>query len=338
METNLAGHREGTAERYVPGLMRGELIEAEHLARYHWAAPLAKGKRVLDAGCGTAYGSVLLHEAGADSVIGVDIAESVLDAVRPEMPAGVSLEAGNLLELPLGDDSVDLVVCFETLEHFSEPDRVLDQLARVLAPDGALAVSSPNRDLSLGQNPYHYHEYTVSELRAALSSRFTHVALGDQRSFCGSLIAPVGSEARRIVNADGNAPESAHYLIGLASDAPLPAVGGVAALGAEVSWEQWTKSWSAQQDALDQERLRAEAAEARLADRDELQRRLVEAEQLLADVPHRERERTQAIAERDYALEWARARVAELDALHGQRTRTGAMVDRLVRALRRATR
>ena len=83
MAVDLAGMQSGFPERFAPGDMRGELIEAEHLARYSWAAGLARGKRVLDAGCGTAYGSRMLAEGGAQEVVGIDIAAEVLEAVRP---------------------------------------------------------------------------------------------------------------------------------------------------------------------------------------------------------------------------------------------------------------
>src|SRR5947209_13622457 len=108
------------SERFVPDQDRGRLIEAEHLARYLWAAQLASGRRVLDAGCGTAYGCRLLAEAGASDVVGVDLAEPVLDAVREQMPSGVTLERADLRELPFPAGGFDLVVCFEVIEHLAD--------------------------------------------------------------------------------------------------------------------------------------------------------------------------------------------------------------------------
>ena len=66
--SELAGFKHGVAERFVPDVMRCTLVEAEHLARYRWAAQFARGRRVLDAGCGTAYGSELLATEGAAEV------------------------------------------------------------------------------------------------------------------------------------------------------------------------------------------------------------------------------------------------------------------------------
>ena len=75
---SLAGLRDGVPERFVPAEMHGQLVEAEHLARYLWATRFAAGRRVLDAGCGMGYGSVLLAAAGAESVEGVDASEAVI--------------------------------------------------------------------------------------------------------------------------------------------------------------------------------------------------------------------------------------------------------------------
>jgi SAM-dependent methyltransferase len=320
MEIDLAGRRDGIAERYVPELMRGELLEAEHVARYRWAAGLAAGRRVLDAGCGMGYGAAMLLTAGASEVVGVDLAEAVLDAARPTMPAGVVLEVGDLRTLDADDGSFGLVVCMEAIEHMEDPDAVLDELARVLAPDGFLAVSSPNRVTSDGRNPHHHHEYTADELERALALRFRHVRLVGQRTFTGSVVEGLDSPEQHAVvpytqsllEAGGN--DSAAYLLAVAgkqeSPPPLPSVISV---GAEMEWNKWSNSWTHQQNALDYETRRANAAEARLQDRAQLQQRLVQAEQLLAEMPAQKRALADALAERDFAVSWARDRVSRLE-------------------------
>ena len=56
---------EFTGERVIPGEVDVDLLN-EHMARYTFAARLARGKRVLDAGCGAGYGSAELARGGAD--------------------------------------------------------------------------------------------------------------------------------------------------------------------------------------------------------------------------------------------------------------------------------
>src|SRR3954469_6922749 len=75
-----SGLAEFTGERVIPGQGGVDLLN-EHLARYTFAARLARGKRVLDAGCGAGYGSAELAHA-AQSVIGIDVAAEAVDFAR----------------------------------------------------------------------------------------------------------------------------------------------------------------------------------------------------------------------------------------------------------------
>ena len=201
-----------------------------------------------------------------------------------------------------------------------DPDAVLDELTRVLAPDGFLALSSPNRVMSDGRNPHHYHEYTAAELERALATRFRHVRLVGQRTFTGSVVEGLDRpEQCAVVHytqplLEAGVNDSAAYLLAVAGKQELPPpLPWVIAVGPEMEWNKWSDSWTHQQNALDYEAQRANAAEARLQDRAQLQRRLVEAEQLLAEMPARDRAVADALAERDYAVSWARTRVSQLE-------------------------
>src|SRR3954452_3485544 len=119
----LSNRVDGIPERFVPGEAQGELVEAEHLVRYAWAASLARQRRVLDAGCGMGYGTDMLDRAGALSAIGVDIADEVVEVPASQAEAtNLRFVAGDIRELPFEDCSFDLVVCFETIEHIAEQD------------------------------------------------------------------------------------------------------------------------------------------------------------------------------------------------------------------------
>jgi methylase of polypeptide subunit release factors len=62
---------EFTGERVIPGQVETDLWN-EHFSRYAFATLFASGKRVLDLGCGSGYGSAELART-AESVIGVDV-------------------------------------------------------------------------------------------------------------------------------------------------------------------------------------------------------------------------------------------------------------------------
>ena len=71
---------EFTGERVIPGQVDVDLLN-EHMARYTFAARLARGKRVLDAGCGAGYGSAELART-ARRVVGVDSRRTRSDYAR----------------------------------------------------------------------------------------------------------------------------------------------------------------------------------------------------------------------------------------------------------------
>jgi SAM-dependent methyltransferase len=184
---------EATGERLVPEAYAGELVLAEHVARYLLAARLAPGRRVLDAACGEGYGSAMLAGAGAASVVGVDIdAQTVAHARRRY---GLNARVGDVGELPFADGDFDLVVSFETIEHVADPERVLGEFARVLAGDGLLLVSTPNAREYLVDNPFHVRELTPEELIGALESRFGEVRPLYQQNFLTSAILDAGTLA-----------------------------------------------------------------------------------------------------------------------------------------------
>lgn len=293
MAVDQSGTRDGVPERFAPKEMRGQLLEAEHLARYRWAATLAAGKRVLDAGCGTAYGTAILSSAGADEVVGVDLAEGVLDSVRAEMPESVELRVADLARLDLEDDSFDLVVCFEVIEHFEEPQAILDQLVRVLAPGGVLLVSSPNRGVYPPGNPHHHHEFKPAELAADLGRRLANVRLMRQQAYVTSAILEEaelegGDEALdglSLHKLEAEPADSEMFTLAVASDRALPEMPSLALLTSKVALDEWIESSKAQEAALQAHRRYIQELESKVADYGKLELRLIETEQQLAAMP-----------------------------------------------------
>src|SRR6266545_1842492 len=110
---------EFTGERIIPGEVDADLLN-EHLARYVFAARLSRGKRVLDAGCGTGYGCGELAKH-AVSVIGVDQSQDAVAFAREHyrLP-NLSFVKASCLALPYGNSAFDLVVAFEVIEHLAD--------------------------------------------------------------------------------------------------------------------------------------------------------------------------------------------------------------------------
>ena len=97
--------------------MQGAVLE--------WLPADLRGRRVLDAGCGTGALAMVLAERGA-AVVGVDVAASLVELGRRRMPARlrprVRLLAGDMLDPSLG--VFDHVVLMDSLIHYDAPDAV----------------------------------------------------------------------------------------------------------------------------------------------------------------------------------------------------------------------
>lgn len=93
------------------------------------------GKRVLDVGCGP-RGSLEWAEQAAERVGADPLAEDyrALGTGRHAM----RYVAAPAEALPFEDGRFDVVTCFNALDHVEDPDRALDELARVVAPGGSL--------------------------------------------------------------------------------------------------------------------------------------------------------------------------------------------------------
>lgn len=255
---------DGNGERFVPELHTSATIEAEHQTRYQWACALAAGRTVLDAGCGVGWGSALLLEAGAASVTGLDLSELALESARERTAGRATLVRGDLQAPPFKDDSFDLVVCFEAIEHVEDPEQALDELRRVLRPDGILLISSPNRGVYPTGNPFHLHEYTSQELEDTLRNRFANVVPYRQQTHVGSLLVadadfaitdpgtPLAADVRKTV---GGEPGDELYTVVACSDGPVPELHGVAALTAAADIKAWIETTI----ALERRALLAEA-------------------------------------------------------------------------------
>ena len=110
-------------------------------------ADLAPGHKVLDLGCGWAYGTHWAHASGC-TVSGIDLGWDQLLWAQKAMPAGLNLMQANAKCLPFPDASFDRAVSVEMMEHVFRPDRpaVFSEIARVVKKGGRVAISTPNPD------------------------------------------------------------------------------------------------------------------------------------------------------------------------------------------------
>ena len=163
---------------------------AHHIQRYEFAARYCVGKRVLDAGCGTGYGSNFLTIQRASEVVAVDIsADALAEAEKSYRRPNLRFLRGDvekLLEIPQLFGPFDTIVNLENLEHLQHGDQFVDQARACLTNEGTLVVSTPNGDLTERddrgkiKNIYHIKEYNVQELTTLLQSSFERIELFGQ--------------------------------------------------------------------------------------------------------------------------------------------------------------
>ena len=157
-----------------------------HRNRYEFAAKYASG-RILDASCGSGYGSAILSVGGKE-VVGVDVSKQAINWAN-RFFSGPEYICGGIEDSPW-TGTFDTVVCLETIEHIKDPSAVLKALRISCA--GEFIASVPNEDNYpfiaanfAGDESPHYRHYRPQEFEELLDAhgfrvteRFCQVSKG----------------------------------------------------------------------------------------------------------------------------------------------------------------
>lgn len=128
------------------------------------------GSTLVDLGCGTGEFTMRVAEAsGAAKVVGVDFYGPWIDEAAGR---GIEMKVADMSEgLPFDDDSVEVVHSNQVIEHLAKTDLFLQEIQRVLRPDGYAVISTNNLaswhnvvSLVAGYqpSPAHVSDYTVT--------------------------------------------------------------------------------------------------------------------------------------------------------------------------------
>jgi SAM-dependent methyltransferase len=188
-----------TGERLVPGLV-DESLWYEHIARYVFASQFVQDKTLLDAGCGTGYGANFLVSRGAKNVEAIDISiEGLSYAKKNYSTSNTHYKVMDITALGYKENSFDIVTSFEVIEHITEQEIFISEVARVLKPEGVLIISTPNKGVyrsGLAHNPYHVRELTLIEFKDLLSRFFENVNILSQNFFWGVELASLENDLK----------------------------------------------------------------------------------------------------------------------------------------------
>ncbi len=158
-----------SAERVSQNDPSDNYVFQRSLLAYHKAAEMVSGN-VLEIGTGSGYGVSVIspHTTGFVTI----------DKTPP--PFDLSSRYANVefhqMTVPpiagIESASFDFVISFQVIEHVKNDLELVDEIHRVLKPDGKLIITTPNKEMSLTRNPWHVREYTSDELINLLESRF----------------------------------------------------------------------------------------------------------------------------------------------------------------------
>ncbi|APU32463.1 hypothetical protein UYA_23060 [Ectopseudomonas alcaliphila JAB1] len=137
----------------------------------------------------------------AGSVVGVDISEdTIFHASSTYEKSNLTFLQGSVAKLALPDDSFDVIVSFETIEHLAEQGQMLAEIRRVLCAGGVLIISSPNRPIyseeSGEHNEFHVKELDFREFDELLRMHFPKVDYFGQRLLMSSVVQPLNAMPR----------------------------------------------------------------------------------------------------------------------------------------------
>jgi len=129
---------------------KGEEMEAHHISITEQTLAmmdLKPGERVLDLGCGTGWTSRMIATSVANNdkqgqVVGLDVADEMIRRARAasKEQENAMFVLGSALEIPWEENFFDKVLSVESFYYYSDQDRALAELFRVLAPKGELYI------------------------------------------------------------------------------------------------------------------------------------------------------------------------------------------------------
>lgn len=165
-----------------------------HLSRYYWALDVIAGERgvtkILDAGCGSGYGSYIIAKAFPHiQVHGIDYdAKAIATAKTAYSLPNLHYLHGDLQmeRIPFIQHPYKCIISFDTIEHLNNREIVLENIVNLLSEDGIFLFSTPCGHEQIVFNPKwpaHKIEYSYKLLYKFLRRYFGETVGADQIDF-----------------------------------------------------------------------------------------------------------------------------------------------------------
>ena len=172
----MAGQGRLTGERPQQGVTPDSLLTL-HDAGYRAVAERLGDGPLLDIGCGQGFETVTFIGPNRP-VVGADYsAEATRTATASYGSAGLKVAQMDAFNLGFLTGSFSSVCSSHLIEHFTDPEPHVAEMARVVSDDGAVYILTPNKPADF-ENPFHLHLFERDELRTMLERHFDDVWLG----------------------------------------------------------------------------------------------------------------------------------------------------------------
>ena len=150
------------------------------LGRYHNMISLAKNeindlkdKQVLDVGCGDGVLSYLFAKEDA-KVSGIDYSDIAIEFAKEKTKGlNINFQQGSAYELPFEDNSFDIVISSDVIEHLEDVEKYLSEINRVVkSTEGIIIISTPVKFTEYPLDKEHIVEWFPNEFKKIFSIKF----------------------------------------------------------------------------------------------------------------------------------------------------------------------
>ena len=152
------------------GRDRRRVYRGEILRKAAWGRMSGEQVVVVDVGCGTGDNLLYIDRAGT-RLIGLEYAEHTAKIAKTVLGDKADIHVASATLIPLANESCDLALCIEVLEHVEDDEKGVAEIARILRLGGCLILSLPYCHWFPAYRKLmgHFRHYTRSDVEQLLA-------------------------------------------------------------------------------------------------------------------------------------------------------------------------
>jgi len=143
--------------------------------------------KLLDVGCGDGVALYLLRDIPNLRLFGTDSSEKALRTAKEKVPDG-EFEMSDTSSLPYKDESFDVVISSDVIEHVEDPEKMLTEIKRVAKKEAYIIVGTPIRREKLPIDPQHEQEFFKEDFSDMMSKFFSNIELHESHNLVPTLL------------------------------------------------------------------------------------------------------------------------------------------------------